>query len=242
MASCTPDPARKDQGDGGFATAFAMAVSLAIAVSAAALVVRAETDLKAARSAFDRTAETYALDAVQEEAALELQAAPQGALPSVSTVSGRRAEVTLQIEAGKIGAANAALVPDEWLASLGVKDPSGLKAKLRAARASGRMSLATLSDLDPSPEWRACAADAISVAEGGGPPVMGADPPSLTLPASVRLIATFPDGWTDDRIVRLSNDPQNPATVLDRRLYRRIAAAPACPPQPNLDRPDGTIR
>jgi hypothetical protein len=73
--------------------------------------------------------------------------------------------------------------------------------------------------------------------DGDKAPAMTGQTAPPALPRTVRLIAAGDDGWTEDRIVRLTGDPANPVLVLDRRLLRRADLPPRCPPPPDAGVP-----
>ena len=237
MASCTRKPQSSCLSvarDAGFATALAMAVSLAIGIGATALVLRSETDLRAARVALERTQADYRLDAIQELAEEAVRTDPGDLKSKAFRFANRSAEVALQSEALKVPPSASEVISDGWLASLRLAQPQDFKARLKQASALHPLNLQRLADLDASPTWKTCAADGVS--ESGQ--VLHATSATIAqssvqgLPQTIRLTALEDDGWVDDRIVRLTNDPADPNVVLDRRFYRRTGMPRPCPPPP----------
>ena len=233
MRRSIPDP--QGQNDEGFATALAMSVSLAISLTAAALLVRAEVDLRIARQALDRSRAEYKLDALQAVAATDL-AKDADARPATVSFSGTEGAVHVEEEAAKLLPASAAALPESWLAGLGVKNPKSLKDQLIQWPAAKALTLADLASLDPSPLWRACAASFISErgrsSNQSTAVVSGAQIAGAKL---LRLTVSLSGSYVDDRIVRLTADAAEPAVVLDRHFYRQSAAPPPCPAPPDLE-------
>lgn len=214
----------------GFATVAAMAVSLAIGLTASALLIRAAGDLKAARSDLERTEAGYALDAVQTLVAEDLIAKDPEARHRRIDWGGISASVRIEDEAGKLRPKAAAGLPESWFTSLGVQSAEPIKAILTKRDPRAPLTLEALADLDSNPLWKACAAGAIS--EAGGASAMAGTLDPKRLPRTVRLTAEGEGGWVEDRIVRLTADPAAPILVLDRRLYKRRGEPLSCPPVP----------
>jgi hypothetical protein len=214
-----------------------MTVGLAIGLTATVLLVRSELDLLHARRGLERAEAEYRLDAIQ-------QLAVRAELGDTDALKLRRidfedtsASVEIEAERGKLLPPGAARLPDDWFAALDVASPAALKAQLRGWPKGRPLFMQALADLDPSPLWKACAAQVISA--HGAPPGVAAAVRKGELVAAggvrtLRLRAVADDGWVDDRVVRLSGDAANPVVVLDRRFYRRHGDALACPAAPDF--------
>lgn len=234
MARCIPDPADRER---GFATVLAMTVGLAIGLAATVLLVRSELDLAHARRGLERVEAEYRLDAVQTITARTVEGETDGLKLHRIDFEDTSASVAVEAERGKLLPAAAARLPDDWLAALGVAEPAALKARLRLWPKDQPLYMQSLADLDPSPLWKACAAEVIS-GHGAPPGVAAAVRKGELVSAgkvqTLRLRAVADDGWIDDRVIRLTGDAANPVVVLDRRFYRRLGDEPACPAAPDF--------
>lgn len=205
---------------GGYASVAAVATSLSLAVVVVALMSRSVASLKAARSDFARAQAEFRLAGEQRRVVLAMITRP--GLPS-----------GVEREAAKINLATAAVLDAETLSRFGVKDPGALSERLRRA-SSAPTSPADLVAADEARTWKACAPAAISAfgqartlaAPGAGVPV----PREITshLGEVWRLTAHGADGWTDERIVRFTGEPQRPAAIIWRRFYRSGKEGPSC--------------
>lgn len=205
---------------GGYASVAAVATSLSLAVVVVALMSRSVGSLKAARSDFARAQAEFQLAGDQRRAALAMvtrSGLPPGAEP----------------EAAKINLATASALDAETLSRFGVKDPGALSARLLAA-SSAPTSPADLVAADEARTWKACAPAAISAfgqartlaAPSGSVPVPQAS--TSHLGEIWRLTAHSAEGWTDERIVRFTGEPQRPAAIIWRRFYRSGKGEPSC--------------
>ena len=203
----------------GYASVAAVAVSLSLAVVAVALMNRSVVSLRRARTDFARAQAEFELAGVQRRAALAMitdSGSPSGA----------------ELETAKISLATAADLDADTLSRFGVKDPGRLSAWLREASASPT-SPADLVAADRARIWKACAPTAISAF--GQSTVLaapGSDRPSA-LGANARLgqvwrLTARTSGWTDERIVRFTGEPQRPAAVIWRRFYRSEKGEGTC--------------
>ncbi|MFZ4608075.1 MAG: hypothetical protein ACOYM5_17665, partial [Caulobacter sp.] len=122
---------------------------------------------------------------------------------------------------------------DGELLGLGGASIGAIRARLRALALSGA-DASEIPRLAAAPLWRACAPSLMS-------PYGQAT--ALSLPASAqpapgrfawragevwRLRALAPDGWADDRIVRLTGDSQHPAAIIERVLVRGQRGGEPC--------------
>ncbi len=205
----------------GYASVAAVAVSLSLAVIVVALMSRSVVAMKSARADFARTQAEYQLAGDQQRTALAMVAGK-----GVSTGLAER-------EAGKISLATAATLDAATLSRFGVQDPDRLAAWLLEASIKPT-SPADLVAADKAALWRVCAPAAISAfgqakvlapPSGGG---SGFSAPSSRLGEVWRLAARTADGWTDERIVRFTGEPQRPAAVIWRRFYRSARGGESC--------------
>jgi hypothetical protein len=204
--------------DDGFATPAAAAVSLALAIVAAAMTTAAVSELRFAHADLARTQDQYALDAAQTRAALGLIATTSRGRLRWMLPEG--AEILAEPEADKLGLADAAKLDDETLARLGVTDPDRLRGRL-ADR--GDADAADIGMADAAPLWRACARSVVSplgsatkilYAPSAAPRSPGVD---WRIGQVWRIRAALANGWVDDRIVRFTGNPLDPAAVIERK-------------------------
>lgn len=232
--ACSPDDIGQADAEAGYATAAAAMIALALSVVVSAVVGASLTDLRASRAAMDRTRTETALDGA-------LQVAIVGLLESggnsrlrwmVPTPLGA-VEVLAEPEAEKLALVTAADLEGGEFPGLGETDMAAIRPRLRALALSGG-GAADVARLYGSPLWRACASSVIS-------PYGRATSLSLSEAAAPatgrfswragevwRLRALSPDGWADDRIVRLTGDAQRPAAIVERVLVRGQRGGEPC--------------
>lgn len=233
MASSATDTPR-DRADGGYATAAAALTALALSLVVSAVMGASLTDLRRSRAALARTRTEATLDGVQQVAVLAVLETGQSARLRwfVPTEEGP-VEVLAEPEAPKLGLIAAADLADGDLLGLGGGAVSSIQARLRALALSGA-GAADIAELAATPLWRACAPSLIS-------PYGQADQLALSpawQPATGRfswragevwrLRALSPDGWADDRIVRLTGDAEHPAAIIERVLVRGQRGGEPC--------------
>lgn len=216
--------------DAGYATAAAMAVSLAIGLIATAVAGRSIAELRLARAELRRTEADYALAGAQALAAAAIVSSGQTP-PFRWRLDTGDAQVSAlaEPEGSKLSLAAAAHLDDAVLGRFGVRDPAGLRRKLKAA--SNQPLEGDIGLLDAAALWRRCASTFISpFGSASGPmvpsyrsPDAGEHPASWRIAEIWRVSVSRPDGWRDDRIVRLTGDPGRPAAVIVRRFDRRAS-------------------
>ena len=223
-----------DPRDGGYATASAITVAMAIALTATALTALATAELKGARGGLTRLQAEYALAGDQQAAAVTvLETSKAVRLRWTEAGEAATVEVLAEPELAKVGYKAAAALDDSKLARLGVQDPAALRERLTAELADPE-DRRPVAELDAAPLWRACAASLVSRWGAGGALAFAkADKPdgrrfSWRLAEVWRLRIARPDGWTDDRIVRFTGDPLRPAAVVRRRFSREGEADRQC--------------
>ena len=223
-----------DRPDAGYATASAIAVSLALGLIATALTGLASAELKTARGDFGRMQTEYALDAAHAAAALALFKTEKAQrLRWTLTTRDGTFDVLAEPEASKTGYSIAAKLDDADLHRLDVGDPDPLRLRLKA-ELDAPASRARVQDLDASPTWRACAPSVISRYGGGGKLALSkAKQPderrfSWRSGEVWRVMIASRAGWTDERIVRFTGDPLHPAAVVDRRFSREGSTDGKC--------------
>ena len=225
----------KDPRDGGYATAAALAVSLAVAILAAALVLRGVSVLKLARADLRRSQAEYALSGAQALVATGLVKGARSARLawSIGGLDDRDIAVLAEAEAPKLRLAEAMMLDDKALALLGADDPAGARARLTALDAKTATPDA-ITAADGGATWRACATSAISPWGAADAlnlaPVQALDPGLDGARAGQvwRVRATTKDGWTDERIVRLIGRAQKPSAVIWRRFERTANRGVTC--------------
>lgn len=233
VASSAIDP-HAESPDGGYATAAAALTALALSLVVSAVMGASLTDLRASRAALARTTTEASLDGVQQAAVVAvLEAGQAGRLRWFIASEQGPVEVLAEPEAPKLSLVSAADLDDSDLAGLGGVSTASIKSRLRALALSGA-DASEVTRIAALPLWRACASSLIS-------PYGRAD--ALTLsparqPAAGRfawragevwrLRALSPDGWADDRIVRLTGDSQHPAAIIERMFVRGQRGGEPC--------------
>jgi hypothetical protein len=221
--------------DAGYASGAAIAVSLAMAMVATGLMVRAVADLKRARADHARTQARYALDGAHLLAARRMADGmdPRRAAWSLSVPGAGSVGVLAEPESAKLGLEAAGQADPGLLSALGAREA------VAASVALGRLSAATATPkdveaADAGPVWRACAPSVISPwGLAQAPSLPRAGPPTSNTGVMRRgevwrVVATTSEGWRDERIVRLVGRPERPATVIWRRISRRSDKDQGC--------------
>ena len=225
----------EDPSDSGYASAAALAVSLAVAILAAALVLRGVSALKLARADFRRTQAEYALAGAQALAATRLLTGSRpGRLAwSFGALDSGDIAMLAEAEAPKLKLASAAALEDKMLARLGADDPREVRERL-ATLDAGTATPDEIVAADPGAAWRACAASAVSpwgladrlhLAPATAP---GAVEGGASTGQVWRVRATTGDGWVDERIVRLIGRVERPSAVIWRRFGRGAGKGVTC--------------
>ncbi len=231
MVCCRTEAPR----DGGYASAAALAVSLAVAILAAALVVRGVSALKLTRADLRRSQAQYALSGAQALAATRLVngARSERLAWSIESLDDRGVAVLAEAEAPKLRLAAGARLDDKALALLGADDPAGARARLAVLDAE-TATPDGIAAADVGATWRACATSAISpwgVAEALSLATVqapGQDQDGPRTGQVWRVRAATADGWTDERIVRLIGRVEKPAAVIWRRFGRTANGGATC--------------
>jgi len=218
--------------EAGYATAAAAVVAMALSMGVISVHLVAQQELINARNALERSRVEAELDGVLLLAAAQVIADGRPGRYRW-TVAGDKGpiEILAEPEAVKLSLTEAAKLTDEDLAHLGATAPDALRARLRALAAGGR---APVSSLEGSALWRLCAPSLLSrygrgktlaLSETVSPAVARAD---WRAGEEWRLRAVTQDGWTDDRVVRFTGEPQRPTGTIERRLVRDGARGEAC--------------
>jgi hypothetical protein len=211
----------------GYATPAAAAISMAIALVAAATVSRSFAELRLARAEFQRAQVEAKLSAAQDAAMLTISTStrPPPYRWTFSTL-GQSINVVAEPEVDKVGLAGVSTLDDETLAGFGLTDPTAVRNAL--AQALLGRTVYWVADAASAPAWRACGAAYVSPygrALALHAPIYTAphsgETPSFWRAGEVwRVQVTNPDGWRDERIVRFTGDGLSPGQVIDRRLSR----------------------
>lgn len=230
--ACSRAEPRQDE---GYATAAALMVSLAVAILAAALVMRGVAALKLARADFRRSQAEYALSGAQALALAQvLNTAGAGRLAwSMGGLDEASIQVLAEAEAPKLRLEAAGGLDETILARLGAAEPD--QARRRLAVLDGQAATPDqIEDADYSPAWRACAASAIS--PWGAARTLALHPTQAPVRETGgaragqvwRLRASTHDGWTDERIVRLIGRAKSPGGMIWRRFEKRAGKDLQC--------------
>lgn len=212
-----------DRLDAGFATLAASAISLALALIMALLMQGAVRQAISARSDLARTAAEYELAGRQALAVEDLMRSDQQARLRWE-VDGAR--ILAEPERAKLSAIGA---PSSVFSSFGVADPASLARRIGSDR--GRRP--PLSQMDPSPLWRDCAASMLSRHGQGRALALKPAVPLRRGGANLRVsqvwrITVSAAGWTDERIVRFTGEPDRPADTLERAFGRMGEESAGC--------------
>lgn len=224
-----------DPSDGGYASGAAIVVSLALAMVASGLMVRASADLRRAKADHARTQARYVLDGAHRLAALRMVGGidPRRATWTLTVPGGASVTVLAEPEAAKLGLEAAASADPGLLAALGARDA------VAASVGLGRLAADTatppdVAGVDDGRVWRVCASSVVSPWGGAETPVLAAARPP-TFNGGVmrrgevwRVVATTSDGWRDERIVRMIGRRDRPETVIWRRFSRRSDKDQGC--------------
>lgn len=219
--------------EAGYATVAAVAFSLAIGLIAAALIGRSGAEFAAARSELARTRAEYALAGDHEAAAFTL-AQSLGAGPLAWRMEDG-AEVLAQGEASKLALARASALPNEVFRRLGVDDPDQLRGRLDELTGAPQAPVSALTRADAARGWRSCARWLISAY--GAAQSLPARPPAepamggLSAHAGELWLVRIrrPDGWSDERLVRMTGDLGHPSAPIERAFSRSPDEGTPCP-------------
>jgi hypothetical protein len=212
-----------------------LAVSLAVAILAAALVMRGVAALKVARADFRRSQAEYALSGAHALAVTQLlNSSGSGRLAwSVGGIDPQGVSLLAESEASKLRLSAASERDDKALTALGAVDPE--RARLRLAPLDAASATPDqVRAADDGGGWRACAASAISPWGLAQAVSLGAtrepdhEPGGARAGQVWRVRATTQDGWTDERIVRLIGRAEHPSTILWRRFDRSAGKGVTC--------------
>lgn len=233
MASSAADTPN-DQADGGYATAAAALTALAFSLVVSAVMGASLTDLRASRAALARTRIEANLDGVQQAAVVAvLETGQANRLRWFIPSAEGPVEVLAEPEAAKLSLVAAADLEDGALLGMGGASMPSIRSRLRALALSGA-DASEVARLAATPLWRACAPSLMS-------PYGRATDLSLSEAAQPatgrfawragevwRLRALSPDGWADDRIVRLTGDSGHPAAIIEHVLVRGQRGGEPC--------------
>lgn len=233
MASSAADTP-KDLADGGYATAAAALTALALSLMVSAVMGASLTDLRVSRAALARTRTEANLDGVQQAAVVAVLETGQATrlrwfIPSAEGP----VEVLAEPEAAKLSLVAAADLADGELLGLGGSSIASIKSRLRALALSSA-DASDVARLAAMPLWRACAPSLMSpYGQAADLSLLQAGQPATGRFAwrageVWRLRALSPDGWADDRIVRLTGDAEHPAAIVERVLVRGQRGGEPC--------------
>lgn len=232
--ACSAARSTTDVPDAGYATAAAALTALALSLVVSAVMGASLTDLRAARAAMDRVRVEASLDGAQQVAvAVLLDAGASSRLRWIVPGSQGAIEILAEPEAPKLAVSAAADLADEERLPLAWGETGSIRPRLRGLALSGASS-AGIARLGATPLWRACASSLISpYGQGRSYRLSIAAPPSggrFSWRAGEvwRLRALSPDGWADDRIVRLTGDAEHPAAIIERVLVRGQRGGEPC--------------
>ena len=224
---------RDRRGERGYATASAIAISMALAMVASAVTGLSAAELESARGGLARLASEAELEGAQNAAVTAVLSSGQSTRLRWSLPTGLGAvDVLAEPEALKTSYADAAKATDAQLARMGVGDPGPLRGRLAAD--VDPTDITPTRDLDASTIWRICAPSRIS---RFGETKLGALGPAQTPDGRRfswragdvwRIRVASSDGWSDDRLVRFSGDAIHPAAIVERRLSRQGTADRQC--------------
>jgi hypothetical protein len=209
----------------GYATAAAVVTSLAIGLVATAVTALSVGELKLARADINRTRAEYGLAGAQASAAATLaQSKADVRLAWTFGSDAGSATVLAEPEAAKVSFKVASSLDHATLRKLGASNPEMVRVRVGSLVRHGGLPSA-LSEADPSPLWRRCAASAISpLGQAEKVTIATAVAPQLSESSShigeVWRVKTTAGGWSDDRLVRFTGDVVHPAAVIERRFYR----------------------
>jgi len=216
---------RRFNGDGGFATAAAMVIALAISIIAAALVLRSVTALRLAKQDLHRLQAEYRLAGAQLVAASTVSVRQATQPYEWRLVDPAAVMARAEPEIQKLGFDTAAGADEQFFAAFEVADIPDLRKRLREARVR---KVVDVDELDAAPLWRGCASRFVSrygdaeapvfsqsTAEPGSP-----DKPTLRANEIWRVEVQDEEGWIDERIVRLTGSPDRPASVINRKFFK----------------------
>jgi len=232
--ACSPIDPTDPKGDAGFATAAAAVIALSLSLIVTALVVASLTSLRQAKASFARTRAEVALDGIQLVAMTQImtQSPPARRLWVINSAIGP-VEVLAEPESSKLALARSDQLPRDWLARLGVADPSSLKTAL-AALDMRQTGMRKVRSARPSAEWGLCAPSLVSpygaAQEVSLPALRSPDTSDFAWRTAEvwRVRAMSSEGWTDDRIVRLTADPDQPSAIIEREFARRNTRGEPC--------------
>jgi hypothetical protein len=217
--------------DDGYATAAMAALSLALSLVVAAVVVRSAAEFRLATAAVRNLEGEYRLDAAQTRATLlvlhQSSAAP---LAWSDDQDGEHFDFLAEPESPKLAADRAVEVLGlDRLKALGVRDAQALQ--LRLSSLAGEPSV---FNRESSPAWQQCAPSIVSPFGGSSTvPHISFVPPArgniIWHAGEVwRIRATDGRGWADDRIVRFTGMAARPAAIVDRRISRQSRTSIDC--------------
>jgi hypothetical protein len=220
----------------GYATAAAVVVCMAVALSAAAAMGSSVAELRLARGDLRRIQAQYGLGGASMQALAALGRAPETTRLrwTMATDAGPVA-VLAEPETAKLPLAAAAALEDGDLRGLGASNPATLRARLEALVTARHGSMAEIAGGDAGLGWRRCAASAVSrLGQASRLAVTPAVAPAATPEGGsgsfhageVWRVRVTLDGWTEDRILRLTGDPYQPAAVIERRFHRSEGETP----------------
>jgi hypothetical protein len=227
-----PTASSSKEGESGYATAAAALACLAIATVVASLTSVNLSEFRRAKQGLARLKAENILESAQLVAAETLnESMVPGRLSWSVDVGGQSVVVIAEPEAEKVSLAFAVSEGPEGFRALGAQHP---EAAVMAAQTSLQRRYASpVASFDSGPDWRRCAPSILSP--------FGVQSHAIVKPPSEpngfgeiprvgeiwRVVASI-DGWSDDRIVRLTGHGDEPAVLIAREMRRGPLSGP-CP-------------
>lgn len=220
--------------DEGYATVAATVIAMAISIVVIAVSLTAQQELRTATRALERAKVEAELDGAQLLSAVTVMR-DGGSGRYRWRIDGAAGwiELLAENESAKLPLSRVPDLSDEDLARFDVVVPERLRTRVRGVAAT-QPSATDTGQLDTSRTWRQCAASMISPYGRAGRPrldetIMPAARKFDWLAGQVwRLRARSADGWTEERIVRFTGEPNHPAAIVERRLLRDGEAGEPC--------------
>lgn len=222
MACSKPNEAPEDY-EAGFATPAAAAISLALAVTVAAVMSLAVSALHASRQDLERTQAEYGLAGARLEAVQTLlQSSNLGRTRWTLASDHGPVEAVAEPEGPKFSVKAAAHNASALGALLSATSSSNAGAVLQNLAGDPNVDADGIAEADRSPIWRLCARSFVSPYGMGQ--ALPADAPAPPKPGPInwrlgqlwRLRLTDAHGWSDDSVVRFTGAASHPIALAAR--------------------------
>ncbi|HEX7761133.1 MAG TPA: hypothetical protein VF459_16625 [Caulobacteraceae bacterium] len=214
-----------EDGEAGFATPAAAAISLALALTVAGVMTLAVSALHASRQDLERTQAEYGLAGARLQAAQTLlQSSNLGRTRWTLASDDGPVEAVAEPESSKLSIKAAADDASSLGQLLSATSQGGAGSALRNLAGEPGGDVDEIAEADPSLIWRLCARSFVSPygvgqvlpSEAPGPPKPG--PINWRLGQLWRLRLTDAHGWSDDSVVRFTGSASHPIAVAARRF------------------------